>query len=252
MRDSELLQAIWRGELWPAQGDGARQAGRLMRALLPVRTIRLAAGRGVDRALILLDETELMPALPLGDVLAEELDLDVPYGSLVVVEEADLLTAPVDRDDLSYHLGALVGEVLTMIVRRGLFPLESESDALYVMACSYHRMAAGSGLQLLGLVPNPFRAGLAASLGAYWTGARSSRTEMSGLFLTPDFLGCPKLRGFLSASDAGFSAPDPARVPADLMLFPGGTRTFPEWLGLVEAAVRAECAAQARRQNADV
>lgn len=209
----------------------------LLKALLPLRAVHLTARTGVDRVCIMPDETELMPALPLGDVLVEELGLDVPYGTMVVITEADQQPIQMPDEDMSYNLGIVVGSALLGLISRGVFPLRRESSALYVMGCSYHNMASGSGFQHLGLTPTQFRAGLAGSLGAFWSGAGTSRIETSGLFVQPDYLACPKLRRYLKTLDAGFSAPEPEQVGAALMHFPGGTRSYDEWLGLVEQAV---------------
>ena len=209
----------------------------LLKGLLPLHTVHLTAKSGVDRVCIIPDETELMPALPLGDVLVEELGIDVPYGTMVVITEAEQQLMPMSDEDISYNLGLVVGNTLLGVISRGIFPLHCESTALYVMGCSYHNMASGSGLQHLGLKPSQFRAGLAGSLGAFWSGAGTSRIETSGLFLQPDFLACPKLRHYLKSLDAGFCGPAPEQVSAGLMHFPGGTRGYEEWLGLVEQTV---------------
>ncbi|MGC9370093.1 MAG: hypothetical protein ACP5DX_11195 [Paracoccaceae bacterium] len=219
----------------------------LLKALLPLRTVHLTAKTGIDRVCIIPDETELMPALPLGDVLVEELELDVPYGTMVVITEAEQQPIPMSDEDISYNLGIVVGNTLLGVISRGVFPLHRESTALYVMGCSYHNMANGSGLQHLGLKPSQFRAGLAGALGAFWSGAGTSRIETSGLFLQPDFLASPKLRRYLKTLDAGFSAPPPDQVGAGLMHFPGGARSYEDWLGLVERAVTEKLATYQNR-----
>lgn len=238
MRDGRLLELIWQGAIAPATGHDARRVARALSAFLPLRTVMLTASAGLDRSLLLPDTTELLPELPLGDVLAEELSLDVPRGSLVLICDAALLAGPVHDDDLSYELGMLVAEALLGVIRRGVFPLDRETDALYAMASSCHRMVGGAGFRHLGLVPAQFRAGLAAGLCTYWAGARSARSDTSGLFLRPDFLESPRLRDYLGRLDASFSAP--GRIPAGLMLFTGGPCGYEAWLDRVERAVTAE------------
>jgi len=245
MRPSDLLESVWQGHLHLAEGAEAQRMTRLLRALLPGRLICLTARAGVERTCVMSDETELMPALPLGDVLAEELGLDVPYGTLVVVD-ADAAHWAGDDEALSYHLGHVVGEALLCLVRRGAFALERETDALYAMACSYHRLAEAARFQHLGLLPQAFRSGLAAVLGVYWSGARSSRTETSGLFLTPDFLVSPKTLNYLRTIDGGFTSPDPARIHGRMMLLDEAALDLDDWAVAVEAAVSAELAAQDR------
>jgi hypothetical protein len=245
MRHDRLLELIWQGDIQPASGPCSSRLLRGLGALLPLRTVSLAAGSGVDRRCILTDDTELMPELPLGDVLAEELSIDVPEGALVVISDEVLLSNQVMDDELSYDLGVLVAEALLGVIRRGVFPYERETDALYAMASSYHAMIGGSGFMHLGLMPSWFRVGLAAGLCTYWAGARSARSDTSGLFLRPDFLSCPQLHDYLRSMDGNFTAPD--RIPAGLMLFTGGPCSHPEWLAKVERAVTAELDAHVLR-----
>lgn len=247
MRNGQLLELIWQGSITTSRSKSTQRMAGLLKALLPLRAVHLRAKAGIDRVCVMLDETELMPALPLGDVLAEELALEVPYGTIVVITEEDQQIVQMTDEDMSYNLGIVVGSTLLDVISRGVFPLQRESSALYIMGCSYHNMANGSGLQHLGLKPINFRAGLAASLGAFWSGAATSRLETSGLFLQPDFLARPELRRYLKTLDAGFSAPEPEQVGARLMLFPGGRRSHDEWLALVEGAVMEKLGAHNRR-----
>lgn len=238
MRQERFLELVWEGDIAAATGAGASRLQRGLSALLPLRIVTLAAAAGVERRQIMPDSMELMPALPLGDVLAEELNIDVPLGSLVVVSEAELLSREVMDDELSYDLGVLVAEALIDVIRSGAFPLERESDALYVMASSYHAMIGGGGFLHLGLMPSWFRIGLAAGLCTYWVGTRCSRSDTSGLFLRPDFLSNPLLHDYLHDMDANFTSPSAA--PLGLMLFTNGPCTYDAWLAKVTTAVTQE------------
>lgn len=237
MRNRTLLELVWQGAIRPADGVAARQLARLLKDLLPVDCICLTATSGLRRSRVLSDETELMPALPLGDVLAEEMGLDVPYGSLVVIEEAG-------QASVSRRLGAVVAELLLGVVRLGMFPLHRESDALYMMACAFARRGAGHP----GIDSADYRSGLAAGLGAFWTGTPDGQAEPSGLFDDPDFLENPALRAYLSRLDAGFRAPLPQDVPQDLLAIPEGVFGYEAW---AERVARAVNAAMARSEDAD-
>jgi hypothetical protein len=199
----------------------------------------------VYRRHLTTESCALLPDLPLGDVLAEELSLDVPYGSLVVISDSALLRHQVMDDELSYDLGVLVAEGLVGIIRSGAFPVAQETNALYCMALSYHSMIGSAGFAHLGLLPAWFRVGLAAGLCTYWAGARTARSDTSGLFLRPDFLTGPKLHDYLRAMDANFTVPD--RIPAGLMLFSGGPMTHAAWTSAVVEAVTAALASHAMR-----
>ncbi|MBY6093052.1 hypothetical protein [Maritimibacter alkaliphilus] len=212
----------------------------MLKSLLPIHAVVLTASEGIDRATVVTDDIEVMPALPLGDVIVEELGVDVPMGALIVLTDADMLESPVNDEDLSYDMGFVVGEVLLTVIRLGAFPLERETAALYTMAAAYDRLAEASGLQHLGLHPRSFRAGLVCALGTYWSGARSSCAEVSGLFLRSDCLAGIELRAYLKSLDASFDAPAHARIPASLMAFSGGTRPLEDWLGRTRRAVLAQ------------
>ncbi|KAA9009980.1 hypothetical protein [Histidinibacterium aquaticum] len=201
-------------------------------------TVTLEASHGIDRTVVLSDETELMPTLPLGDVLAEELDLDVPYGSLIVIQPEGALDAMPGA--VSYQVGTVVGEAMLGLIERGMFGLDVENRALFTMAASYSRLAEGAEFRHLGLSPEWFRSGLGASLGAYWSGARTSRTETSGMFVSPDFLSDARLHAYLLSCDASFRAP--RSTPASLMSFHGGLRSYDEWLEEAERSVSSHIA----------
>lgn len=237
------MELVWQGAFAPSRSPATTKAQDLLHRLLPVSTIMLEASHGIERTLVLGDETELMPALPLGDVLAEELDIDVPYGSLVVIQAAGAWDAAPEA--VSYRIGSVVGEALVGVVERGGFALDVETRALFAMAASYARLAEGTEFRHLGLSPERFRAGLGASLGAYWSGARSSRTETSGMFVSPDFLSDSRLHAYLASCDAGFVPP--RAVPASLMCFSGGLRAHDAWLEEAEGAVTAHLAREERR-----
>ena len=219
------------------QGAESAVLKRLMNALLPVRTVCLAAATGVDRVAVLTDEIEVMPDLPLGDVLAEELSIDVPYGALILLCDEDTIAPPMDLGELSYDLGLAVGKTLLTVLRSGAFPIERENEALYIMACGYHALARTSGMRTLGLVPERFARGLVAPLGAYWSGARMPQTERSTLFIGDDCLARPALRAYLRTLEPGFSAPEPGRIPSGLLAFDDGTCSLESWMAKVSRAV---------------
>lgn len=246
MRNSRILELIWQGDLQLAKGSGVRQKRRVLSALLPLRVVFLTASRGVDRSFILSVDTEVLPEITLGDVLAEELSIDIPSGTLVVISDEETLSDGMLDDELSYDTGTLVAETLLAAIQTEVFPLEQETDALFVMASSYHDIVGASGFHHLGLVPAKFREGLAAGLSTLWSGARTARSDTSGLFSGPDFLRNPRLIQYLHQLDCNFSAPD--RIPAGLMLFVDGPCAYGDWLERVHAAVVARLEAHTTRR----
>ena len=240
MKGFELLQLIWQNAVMPAQSPVADRFARLIGAMVPTNVVHLVAAAPMSGPAVYTDETEVMPGVSLGDVLAEELGLDVPYGTIVVVESQAAHAAGRGADgcegELSQRLGAVVGRILLDIVDRGIFPIDRESDALYLMGCAYHRMAGGAACAALGLVSDRFRLGLAAALGEFWTGQAGGSAGAPGLFLTSDALVCPETQAFLRAVDKGFTGTDPRRVSANMMIA-AGADSHDGWLDCVQMAV---------------
>jgi hypothetical protein len=229
-----VLEDIWMGRIRAARGAEATALSRQLRALVPVHHVVLTAEASVDRVAVVPDDSEMMPALPLGDVLVEELGVDVPYGALIVLRDAG------SPGPVSYDAGMVLGEILLTVLRSGTIPMVRETDALFAMAASYDQIVEASGFRHSGLDAREFRLGLAASLGAYWSGARRAGADTCGLFDRPDFLRRPELLTYLRALDASFTLTGAAEVPARLMLAQGGTRGFEDWTGEIAATVAAE------------
>lgn len=232
-----ILELVWQGVVRPMTVTESSRLRRVFKAMLPMRIVCLAASSGITRIAVLSDELEVMPALPLGDVIVEELGVDVPYGSLLVLCDEDTVGQPMAYEDLSFDMGVAVGKVLLTVLRRGIFPLERENEALYTMACAYDRMARTTAMQNLGLIPGEFSKALAGTLGSYWAGSRLIPQGQCGLIPDGGYLASPELRQYLMMLDPGFAAPAYGQVPSGLLAFAGGPRSFPEWLEHVRDAV---------------
>ncbi|WP_407496424.1 hypothetical protein [Pseudooceanicola sp. MF1-13] len=234
MEQPRVLEDIWTGRIRAARGADAQALSRQLRALVPVHHVLLTSQAGAARVAVMHDDAELMPALPLGDVLVEELSVDVPYGALVVMRDAG------SSNPVSYDAGMILGEILLTLLRGGLVPMERETDALFAMAASYDQLAEASGFRHTGLDATEFRLGLAAALGTYWSGAGHAAADTCGLFDRADFLRRAELVRYLSALDASFTLTSAQQVPARLMLAQGGTRGFEDWMQQVGQAVSKE------------
>lgn len=247
MSQHRVLEDIWAGRIRATRGSEAQALSRQLRALVPVHHILLAATAGIDRVTVMLDDAEMMPALPLGDVLAEELGVDVPYGALVVLRDVG------STNPVSYDAGTILGEILLTLLRTGLFPMERETHALFAMASSYDQLVEASGFRHTGLDVTEFRLGMAASLGAYWSGAGVAGADTCGLFDRADFLRQPALLRYLHALDASFDPVSGAdQTPVRLMLAQGGTRSFDDWIQHVGAAVSKEIGVPARISTMEI
>lgn len=234
------MEDVWTGRIRAARGSDATSLSRQLRALVPVHHVLLTAEGSVDRVAVMHDDAEMMPATPLGDVLVEELGVDVPYGALIVLRDAG------SASPVSYDAGLIMGEILLNVLRSGTIPMVRETDALFAMAASYDQIVEASGFRHTGLDTDEFRLGLAASLGAYWTGAGCAGADTCGLFDRADFLRRPQLLSYLRALDACFTLTGPQDVPARLMLAQGGTRGFEQWASEVAQTVAAQIGVPAR------
>ncbi|GAA6209915.1 hypothetical protein NBRC116601_32080 [Cognatishimia sp. WU-CL00825] len=81
---------------------------------LPV--ITLTSKRDLSQPIAMMESAEVLPGISLGDVLAEELGLDVPYGALVLVQPQGFSDA---KDYSGNRLGELLGNVILQMTKQG-------------------------------------------------------------------------------------------------------------------------------------
>ncbi|WP_226627475.1 hypothetical protein [Alloyangia pacifica] len=232
---------IWRdGVTLPA----ARFRNRFHAALtsiLPVEVVILAAKGACDRPLVMADELELAPALPLGDVLVEELPLDLPYSTMVVL-------LPESDAPFSELLGETVGEALLLAQSLGGVPMEHETDALYIMAHAAMRRAAALGLEGHDVESQGFCRGLGRCLSRHWLADRRPLLPDPLLFRRSDFLWQRQLAVYLAELDPGFSSPDPLMVPEDLLTVADAPLRLSDWAARTETMLRAVMGAPEREE----
>jgi len=157
-----VIGGIWKGACCLSDAADNQLLKTWMRALVPVQTsIFEMQGWSLD-PVAMSEDVEPFPGISLGDILAEELDVVVPYGSLVIIRNQNAFP------NLSKAAGTLVGEILLRVVGRGLFPLIDEDSLLYALGLAYYRAASCDELSQLGVEPTAFRSGLSAVLTKYW------------------------------------------------------------------------------------
>lgn len=239
MRSGDVLRLIWReGVALPYMRFGLRFHSALT-AILPVNVTILMAKGGCDRPLVMSDALELAPALPLGDVLVEELPLDLPYGTMVVM-------LPEAKGCFSHMLGETVGEALLLAQTLGSMPMEHETDALYIMAHAAMRRAAVLGLEGHDVDAQRFCRGLGRTLSRHWLADRRKLLPDPMLFSRSDFLWQRQLALYLAELDPGFSSPDPLLVPEDLLTVSDKLLPLCEWVSRTDAMLRAVIGAPER------
>lgn len=87
----------------PSQGPSGLAA--LLTSMVSCPVVVLHSGADLDRPYALMESTELMEGVTLGDVLAEELGLEIPYDAMVLIE-------PLGYFDNQTVSGSKLGELL--------------------------------------------------------------------------------------------------------------------------------------------
>jgi len=111
MQGDALLEQIWSGAIEARTADNMSPLARLLGALLTVPMVTLVSRSEVARPFAMMETDELLPDAPLGDVLAEELGLEVPRDALVLIE-------PVGFADARSFSGRALGEELGRILNQ--------------------------------------------------------------------------------------------------------------------------------------
>jgi hypothetical protein len=83
-----LLEGIWNGSITALPAGASSRIAQAIADLAPVPIVCLMSATSLGDLRIWPEAAELMPGVSLGDVLVEELGLEVPYGALVIVETA--------------------------------------------------------------------------------------------------------------------------------------------------------------------
>lgn len=114
MKRSVFLEQIWGGSVTLFEGGEPGEIARGVMALLPVRTVSLRNAGSHELPRIMSEAEELLPGLTLGDVLGEELGIDVPFGALIVFEEVATAPEGLARDHDAVEAGkeAILGHLV--------------------------------------------------------------------------------------------------------------------------------------------
>lgn len=86
MLKRSLLEGIWDGSITALPSGERGQIAQVIERMIPVPAICLTGVEPIGDIRILPECTELLSGVSLGDVLAEELGVEVPYGALVIFE----------------------------------------------------------------------------------------------------------------------------------------------------------------------
>lgn len=117
MTKHELLQSIWSGQVACRVGGEESPLAVLLGSILSVPTVSLELTSGTTDAMAWPDSEELLPGCQLGDVLLEEMGIDIPVNSVILFEPP---TAPDAERMSACELGQRLGAILSSIAGTSL------------------------------------------------------------------------------------------------------------------------------------
>jgi hypothetical protein len=235
MQNKEFVQNIWNGEITATLNDGSNPLDRLLKPLLPVNTVCLSM-KDCKQTLVWSDRKEVMPGITVGDLISEEMNIDVPYGTMVIIHDSNLPLA--SMEEASYAVGRIVGAALVFAACSAKVGVARENEALYIMSVCYSEIVQSEFLRSIGLGIEHFHLGLGSALRAFWIGTDSGASDRSGIFLNWQFLNTGQLLNFLRNLDPTFTPPKRGRIKSAMILLPNsGGVSFQEWQTIV--AIRA-------------
>lgn len=108
----EILEQIWGNDLVAATKAETTPLTGILASLTKLPVVTLSSGHEAARPFALLEDTEVLEGVSLGDVLSEELNLEVPFGALILVQPKDFdLGFDVSAQKLGEVLGAILLEM---------------------------------------------------------------------------------------------------------------------------------------------
>jgi hypothetical protein len=104
-----LLAQIWGGGIEIDATSDPSGLTALLTSMISAPLVVLKADAALDRPYAFMEMTEVMEGVILGDVLAEELGLEVPYGAMILIEPKGYFES---QPQSGTALGQLLGLVL--------------------------------------------------------------------------------------------------------------------------------------------
>lgn len=134
MRAEALLEQIWGNAIELRAPDDMSPLARLLGALLTVPMVTLVAHADGDHPYARMESDELLSGASLGDILAEELGLDVPQDAVVLIEPVSFADAPsYSGTALGEALGRILADIATCATAEA-----TEHDAICPAGASLH------------------------------------------------------------------------------------------------------------------
>lgn len=170
-----LLTSIWSGDTKTVESERVWSLRNVIMGLLPIRLVVLQVPEGPLSGRVFADDTELMPSLPLGDVIEEEFSTRVPAGTVVICVSEAALSPAYSREKRSELLGCICADIIMDTVFLGNYPIEFEMEAFQHLAAGIVATAMTVHADGDGVVPSLFALALARRLDTYLLGRRADQ-----------------------------------------------------------------------------
>ena len=142
---------------------------------MTANTIVLEVNSPTFETIILSDDAEVLPGITAGDLLAEELDIDVPYGTLVLVQSSHASAS------MSEAVGYMICQLAVALAAYGTSGSACADQELLDFAEIFTALAdaelAGAG----GLSVELFRKGLSQGLREHWSSQQGVPSSDDGV-----------------------------------------------------------------------
>lgn len=146
---NDVLGVLWSGKGKAVSDDEAAMFRTLLAGLFPGRTILIGVEGDAISERALLDDTEVMPSLSLGDVVAEELNVSVPYGTVIAFVPVTVFSVAASAGLRGQVIGRIYAQIILDSLHRGSFPMHRELSVLFGLCdaalSAVARLEAGSG-----------------------------------------------------------------------------------------------------------
>ncbi len=170
-----LLTSIWSGASKPVETGRALPLRNFITGLLPVHLVVLQVPDGPLSGRVFADDTELMPSLPLGDVIEEEFSASVPAGSIIICVSESALSPNCQKEKRSELLGQICASIIVDTIFLGNYPIEFEMEAFQHLAESVVATAMSVHADQNGIILSHFAIALAQRLDSCLLGRRSNQ-----------------------------------------------------------------------------
>lgn len=173
------VTAVWDGAVRVAKSAQAVTFDALLSRILPLEVTLFRIDPTFPQPAALTDDTVVFAGFGIGDLLAEELDVSVPYGSIVLIRHDTAF------QNLSFELGAAVAEILSAVMERAFTPTPAEARVFAALARNCLRAVEGMADLEGRLSVRVFRDGLMHTLMRSGARASAAHALMRGLASGP-------------------------------------------------------------------